>query len=87
MSDWISVDKRLPEPGKKILMFGDGDMVEAGYYDPIRKYPWVFFEVGGYVVCQRCFDEISLEFTDNGWKPGGVTYWSYYPDPPQEEAE
>lgn len=66
MSEWISVDDRLPEPGKTILFHTNHllDGVEIGRYEPAsNRHPALF--VG------RC-----------GFLKGLVTHWMPLPEPP-----
>jgi hypothetical protein len=72
MNEWISIVERQPTPNTKILMRGDGDQVEAGYFTAMMPYPWVFFEIGG---------------LENGWPMSSVTHWQPYPKPLKEATD
>ncbi len=74
MTEWISVEERLPEVFERVLILsGDNNDVEfacyTGRFDMRRKYPAIFSEENaGYDGCPG----------DNYW----VSHWM--PQPPKE---
>ncbi len=84
---WISVKDEMPEIMVSIIICGDGDKVEVGYYSGKGQWPWVIADPGWYEECPECGAEIEVPFCDDGWRKNTVTHWMPLPDPPEAEVE
>lgn len=70
---WIPVTERLPEKGKKVLVFAYGNDVFTAMLTNRAENNNPVFE------CNKSFLEIA--------KPGRITHWMPLPEPPKEETE
>ena len=73
---WIPVTERLPEAGKKVLVFAYG-------YDTITARMCKKTEDGYPVFECKGYDGIYREMA----KPGRITHWMPLPQPPESEDE
>ena len=71
MTDWISVDDRLPEDGEEVIILCYGSEPKGGYY--IDEYTNHIYWSRGDSDGERCYD-----FTD-------ITHWMPLPEPPHDD--
>lgn len=75
MSDWISIDKKLPDEEKEYLVYtGIGDMFNAPFDVTEEKFGWR----------REIYDEHALDFIDSEFVPYcDITHWMERPEPPR----
>lgn len=61
MTEWISVKDRLPQPKRRVLVFGD-DGIFTGYRDDYEDHSWNCYPAGSYA-------EDTLVFGITHWMP------------------
>ena len=69
-NQWIPVTERLPEVGKKVLVFAYGHDVLTARMQKRTEYGYPMFE------CNGTFFEIA--------KLGRITHWMPLPEPPKD---
>jgi len=72
MSEWMSVEDRLPDDGDKILVY-NGDCITACTVDRDDSRDWLWMD-------GLCFGGYEWEY-DFEW--GSVTHWMSLPEPPE----
>lgn len=71
MSEWISVDERLPEDGTSALVY-----VPQWGEDYLRyQVAWINYDIS------------PPEWINNGYEVDGVTHWQPLPAPPEAPSE
>ena len=70
---WIPVTERLPEAGKKVLVFAYGHDILTARMTKLFENVYPVFE------CNGIFCEMA--------KPGRITHWMPLPEPPESECE
>jgi hypothetical protein len=73
MSDWISVDDRLPEKG--IVLVSNGEIVRTSHYIQRKEFD-------GGMVAGGCWAE-----TDSGFYYKPITHWMPLPARPEQEKQ
>lgn len=70
---WIPVTERLPETGKKVLVFAYGHDILTARMTKLFENVYPVFE------CNGIFREMA--------KPGRITHWMPLPQPPESDGE
>ena len=70
MPVWIPVTERLPETGKKVLVFAYGHDILTARMTKLFENVYPVFE------CNGIFREMA--------KPGRITHWMPLPEPPKD---
>ena len=73
ISHWIPVTERLPEIGKKVLVFAYGHDILTARMTKLFENVYPVFE------CNGIFREMA--------KPGRITHWMPLPEPPEEDKD
>lgn len=78
MSEWISIEERLPEQSGEILCYADGQIFNAYYDDAIDDD----FQIGRW---NQYFNPDTLGWEGDYWEAyDAVTHWMPLPEAPKE---